>query len=448
MENNTRTNRGAAGSPGGAAIASVSPGTIAAGLGLAPGDRILKINGKTPRDMIQFQWEWAGEEAELEVQTKAGTKNFAIPKAYDEGFGAVFESPVFDGIRTCANRCIFCFVDQSPPGCRESLYIKDDDYRLSFLQGGFITLTNLGERDMRRIEREKLSPLYVSVHATDAEIRSRLLGRSGTDRLMGQLRRLSGAGIGFHCQVVLCPGYNDGEVLSGTVEDLSRLEGALSLAVAPVGLTAYRQGLPELRQVTGEEAGVLIRRLEKWQERFLKEKGTRFVWLSDEFYGLAGMDLPAGEAYEGYPQWENGVGLVRGLLDEAQGYRLPEAVEGHKRVYLAGGTSPMKMLTPLWERLRRVRGLEVVLLPLENRFFGPMVTVSGLLTGKCLTEGLRPLQLPAGTRVYLPDVMRRDGDGLFLDGAFAGEVGERLGLELVFLPRHGGELLARIAEDL
>ncbi|MDR0469181.1 MAG: hypothetical protein LBH09_04330 [Peptococcaceae bacterium] len=250
-----------------AVIADIYPDSIAQGLGLAPGDRILRINGIAPIDLIQWQWEWACEEVCLEVSGSMGNKSYTIQKGCDESLGVQFETPVFDGIRTCANRCVFCFVDQMPPGCRESLYIKDDDYRLSFLQGSYITLTNLTEIDLRRIEQEKLSPLYLSVHATSPVVRSKLLGRPNPDRLAEVLGRLSKAGIAFHSQIVLCPGYNDGEVLRRTIEDLGRMEEALSVAIVPVGLTGYRQGLPELRVVNGDEAKALIRWLAPTQSK-------------------------------------------------------------------------------------------------------------------------------------------------------------------------------------
>jgi putative radical SAM enzyme (TIGR03279 family) len=434
-----------------AVIAEVYPDGIAQRLGLAPGDKVLRINGLAPADLIEWQWEWACEEVRLEVCQKAsdyvGSNSFEIRKGYDEGFGVQFEAPVFDGIRPCSNRCVFCFVDQMPPGCRESLYIKDDDYRLSFLQGSYITLTNLTDADIGRIEAEKLSPLYVSVHATDPAVRAKMLGRSVTDRLMEMLDRLGAAGIAFHSQVVLCPGINDGAVLERTIEDLSRIDAAISVAVVPVGLTGHRQGLPALRPVGSEEAEALIRWLGPVQARCLKEKGTRFVWLSDEFYTLAGQDVPDAETYEGYPQWENGVGLVRSLLDEAAEYGLPEAVEEGEPLLLAGGIAAMKALASLWERLKAVKGLDVRLLPLENRFFGAMVTASGLLTGKCLVEGLGSLELPAGVAVYLPDVMLKDRQSCFLDGMTASEAASRLGRELVFLPQDGYGILAKLMES-
>ncbi len=430
----------------GAVIAQVYPDTIACRLGLRPGQEIMSINGLPLKDLIQFQWEWAGEDILLEVLTDSGIKQHHIHKEYDEGLGVQFEEPVFNGIRSCANNCLFCFVNQMAPNCRQSLYIKDDDYRLSFLQGSFVTLTNLSERDLRRIEEEKLSPLYVSIHATDPEVRSRLLGRKGSDRLMEILTRLDQAGIEFHGQVVLCPGYNDGAILERTVEEFGRLEGALSLAVVPVGLTKYREGLPALPQVTPAEAKALIGRLPSWQEGFLAEKDTRFLWLSDEFYVLAGHPVPGAETYEGYPQWENGVGLIRGLLEEAEGYPLPKALPQPKHLVLAGGTSAVKALHPLWDRLTAVKGLTVAVLPLQNHFFGPTVNVSGLLTGSCLMAELGSKSFSPGTAVYLPEVMIRDKQDRFLDGLTVAEVSAALNLDLVFLPSSGDRLLARLLE--
>jgi len=398
-------------------------------------------------DLIRFQWEWAGEEVRMVAQTKEGRKRYTIQKAYDEGLGACFEQPVFDGIRTCINHCIFCFVDQMAPGCRKSLYIKDDDYRLSFLHGSFITLTNLSEKDLVRIETERLSPLYISVHATDPAVRSTLLGRGQPDQLMEILSRLDGGGIETHCQIVLCPGYNDGLVLRATVEDLSGFGGVLSLAVVPVGLTGFRSGLPEIRPVSAEEAGELIRWAESQQQRFLADKGTRFLWLSDEFYVLAGLETPEAPVYEDYPQWENGVGRIRGLLEETEKFSLPQALPRERDLFLAGGTAAMQALEPLWDRLRKIKGLHLELLPIENRFFGPTVNVSGLLTGKCLIEGLKNRGLPRGAAVYLPDVMIRDAGDRFLDGQTVLEVSRQLGLRLVFLPQDGGELLAKLMEE-
>ena len=430
-----------------AEIAEVYPDSIASRLGWAAGDRILSVNGQSLSDLIQFQWEWAGETVEMEISVHGESKQYIIQKGYDENPGIRFAAPVFDGIRQCVNRCIFCFVDQMAPGCRASLYIKDDDYRLSFLQGSYVTLTNLSEADLRRIETEKLSPLYLSVHATDPVVRSRLLGREGPDRLTDTMERLGRAGIRFHCQVVLCPGYNDGDVLDRTVEDLGRMDSVLSVSVVPVGLTRFRETLPALRPPDKHEATGLIEWLGRRQQGFLRDKGTRFIWLADEFYIIADRETPEAGNYEDYSQWENGVGLIRGFLEETLSYRLPDTVRPEKHLFLAGGVAAMQALSPLWARLREVGGLRLELIPLENSFFGPSVNVSGLLTGQCLIRGLGSRNLPQGATVYLPDVMLRDTGDRFLDGLGVQEVSERLGLRLQFLPQNGYELLEILIES-
>jgi len=433
----------------GAKIAGVYKGSIADRLGLAAGDQILTINGVAVTDLIQFQWEWAGEKVRLEALTGNGVRIYDIDKAYDENPGLHFESPVFDDVRRCANRCVFCFVDQTPPGCRDSLYIKDDDYRLSFLQGSYITMTNLSESDLRRIEEERLSPLYISVHASDPEIRSAMLGREGAeDKLWEIMDRLEGRGIEYHCQIVLCPGYNDGDVLYKTIEDLGRRKGALSAAIVPVGLTKHRAGLPLIEPVSKALSQALIAWVAEAQQGFLRERGSRFVWLSDEFYAIAKWEIPEADTYEDYPQWENGVGLIRGFLDEASRFPLPLEIAAERRLVVAGGTTAMSALAPLWKRLSAIRGLTVKTIPVENRFFGPSVNVSGLLTGTCLLEGLSGQDLRREEKVYLSRVMLIDGGDRFLDGLRVGEVSARLGLDLVFLPENANEALTIIISDL
>ena len=436
----------------GAAIAEVYPDTIAQRLGLACGDRILALNGRPLRDLIEFQWEWAAEEVELRIQKADGRfQQLKVQKEYDQGFGALFERPIFDQMRLCANRCLFCFVDQMAPACRSSLYIKDDDYRLSFLQGSFVTLTNLGEKDLNRIIQEKLSPLYISVHATDPDVRSRLLGRQKKDNLLEILARLDKAGIQFHCQVVLCPGINDGEILEQTFRDLLALQGVRTLAIVPVGLTRFREKLPRLSQVDKAGARQMLSWLAEKQEQALKKKDSRFVWLSDEFYVLAEEEVPQPDVYEGYPQLENGVGLIRCLLEEAEFYELPKALAAPRKAALAGGVSAIKALLPLWQRLEKVKGLTLKLFPIENQFFGPSVNVSGLLTGTCLLKGLgRALaegSLEQGEKVYLPGVMLRDTGDTFLDGRKVREVEETLGLKLCFLPAEGDRMLEVLLES-
>lgn len=431
----------------GAIIAQVYPGTLAARMGLQPGDAIVSINGKALKDMIEFQWEWAEEYVELKVLSASGEEMVhKIEKGFDEGLGVMFEKPLFDQTRECANQCLFCFVDQMAPGYRPSLYVKDDDYRLSFLQGSFVTLTNLGPRDKERIFKEHLSPLYVSVHATEPEMRSLMLGRKGPDRLMENLQAFAEGGIQVHTQVVLCPGYNDGPVLEKTFEDLAGLPNVLSLAIVPVGLTRFRKDLVPLAQVKPEEAIKLIRWVEEVQGQCLREKGTRLIWLSDEFYVLAGLEVPPAESYEGYPQLENGVGLLRCLLEETEHFQWPEKLRSPQTLCVGAGLSAAAGLKPLWDRFAQVQGLKLKVIPLENRFFGPTVNVTGLLTGQCLLAGLTGLE--KGTRVWLPEVMLKDMGNAFIDGTTPEAVEKTLDLELRFLSSEGGALLNQLFEEL
>lgn len=303
---------GAANAAGSAAeILRVLPGSPAEKVKLQPGEKILEINGVRPADLIDYLQAEASDRLHLVVAGPEGDKReIRLEKAAEEPLGVVFSSAVFDRVRTCGNRCLFCFVDQMPPGFRKTLYIKDDDYRLSFLQGSYITLTNLKPADWERIRRLHLSPLYISIHATDPAVRRKLFRSPAAAEILPSLQKLADWGISFHGQLVLCPGINDGEALIRTITDLGRLWPALgSLAVVPVGLTAYRQGLPELRGFTREEAREVLAVVASFQEKFLASYGTRLVFAADELYLLAEKEFPPLAEYEDLWQLTNGVGL-------------------------------------------------------------------------------------------------------------------------------------------
>jgi putative radical SAM enzyme (TIGR03279 family) len=404
-----------------AEVAAVEPGSIGEELGFQPGDRLLSINGIRPRDLIDLQILSGEEILRLEVEDPGGTRHeLEIEKDPDEGLGLAFTEALFDGLRQCNNRCPFCFIDQQPPGRRRSLYLKDDDYRLSFLYGSYLTLTNLTPADWQRIEAQRLSPLFVSVHATDPELRSRLLVNPRAALLMEQLEWFAQRRLQIHAQVVVCPGFNDGEALERTLGDLARFgagdwPAVLSTAVVPVGLTRFRPPGDVLRAVTPADAAQVIDRVEPLQSRFLDGLGTRFAWLSDEWYLLAGRPLPIRDCYEDLPQRENGVGSIRAFLEELDRHtrHLPRSVAGTRRFSWVVGSLVADALRPVVERLNRVAGLELILHGLPSPYWGQDHVVTGLLTGSDLLTGLAGRDL--GERLLLPGVMLRQGEPLFLD---------------------------------
>ena len=404
-----------------AVVASVEPESIGEELGFQPGDRLLSINGVRPRDLIDFQILQGGEELTLEVEDPDGSLHVVeLEKDPDDSLGLAFTEALFDGLRQCNNRCPFCFIDQQPPGHRRSLYVKDDDYRLSFLYGSYLTLTNLTEGDWQRIEEQRLSPLFVSVHATEPELRSQLLRNPRAGELLQQLRWFAERRLQIHAQVVVCPGVNDGEALQRTLRDLATFgsgdwPAVLSTAVVPVGLTRFRPAGDALRPVTPATAAAVIDQVEPLQAMFLQTLGSRFAWLSDEWYLMAGRPLPPRPDYEDLPQRENGVGSIRGFLEELERAtrRLPEAVPGPRRLSWVVGQLVADALAPVVERLDAVSGLELILHGLPSPYWGQDQVVTGLLTGSDLIEGLAGRDL--GERLLLPRVMLRQGEEVFLD---------------------------------
>ncbi len=404
-----------------ALVAEVEPGSIGEELGFQPGDRLLSINGVRPRDLIDLQVLCCEEELVLEVEDPDGGQHrLELEKEADAGLGLAFSEALFDGLRQCNNHCPFCFIDQQPPGRRGSLYLKDDDYRLSFLYGSYLTLTNLTAADWQRIEAQRLSPLYVSVHATDPELRSRLLVNPRAALLLDQLVWFAERRLQIHAQVVVCPGLNDGAALERTLTDLAR-HGAgdwpavLSTAIVPVGLTRFRPAGDSLRPVTPADAAEVIDAVEPLQRRFRQELGSRFAWLADEWYLIAGRPLPPRASYEDLPQRENGVGSIRAFLEELEAATeaLPRAIPSPRRFSWVVGHLVSGALQPAVERLNRVKDLELLLHGLPSPYWGQEQVVTGLLTGSDLLEGLRGRDL--GEELLLPRVMLREGEPVFLD---------------------------------
>lgn len=419
-------------------ISSVAPGSLGMELGLRPGDKLLRLNGEAVLDVIDYQHLIAGDRLSVEFERDGELQEVSCEKEEWEELGVQFEGNLL-ATRLCANHCIFCFVDQMHPGCRESLYVKDDDWRMSLMMGNFITLTNVPDRELERIIRRQASPLYISVHATNPQLRAFLLGNPNGAKLMGQLTRLRDAGLQYHLQVVLCPGYNDGEELCRTIEECAALHpAALSLAVVPVGLTGYREGLTPLRCPSAEEAQEILRTIRRYQKKFYKLYGTRFVYAADELYLLAGQPFPKAESYEDFAQIENGVGMFAQLEEEFL-LALEDAapLERERDLALACGVS----IAPRMEALLRAHPIEklhVRVLGVPNVFFGGQVNVTGLLTGACLRAGLQGLR---AEELLLSECMFRAGTHSFLDDTTAEQLAEALRLPIRIVPSGGEELL-------
>lgn len=412
----------------------MEPGSLGETLGLQAGDRLLTINNHPLRDVIDVQFYSAEETLALLVERGGQEVLFRVERDYGQDLGLSFVNPTFDvDIRRCTNNCDFCFVKQNARGMRRSLYIRDDDYRYSFLFGNFVTLTNLTEEDWVRLEEQRLSPLYVSVHATDLALRRRFLARKTAPDVMDQLRRLAGLGIEVHTQVVLVPGLNDGEHLVQTIADLTTLyqQPVASVGVVPIGLTKYHPG--QCRTYTPDESRAVLDQLEAWRAGNREEKGTAFIHASDEWYLVAGQDVPPADKYDGFPQVENGIGMVRQLLDEWEELKADLPVVSRTPASLVCGTLIAPVLDRIVAELGRLTATDLHLTPVVNQFFGPVTTVSGLLTGEDVVAALRGQSL--GKVVVLPRAMftGRYGagsapSGTTLDEMALADIGRELGL--------------------
>ncbi len=421
-----------------ALISGIVLGSIAEEVGFTPGDRLVKINGQSPRDLIDYQFLCSDEVLNLEVLDPHGkVHQIEIEKDYDEDLGLEFETALFDGLIQCNNKCPFCFIDQQPPGKRASLYFKDDDYRLSFLYGSYLTLTNLSTKEWERIAQMRLSPLYVSIHATEPEIRSQLLKNNRAGQILDQLRWFQSHRLEIHAQVVLCPGINDGVHLDRTLRDLARFhQGEIptvaSVAVVPVGLTRFRPDLTELSPVTPEIARSIVNQVEALQQEFQQKFKSTFAWLADEWYLIAGMELPPSDKYEDYPQLGNGVGSIRQFLDEfaaeIQDWEITE-IDPPRTYTWVVGNAVENAFQPLVDRLNALPGLTVNLVALASQYWGQEMTVTGLLTGFDLLHQLPGRDL--GDRILIPSVMLKHDEAKFLDDVTIGEIAEKLRVPLI-----------------
>lgn len=405
-----------------AVISEVLQGSIAQELKFEPGDKILSINGEKPKDMIDYRYMMCAQETEVEIEKKDGTfEIFEIEKDFDEDLGIVFESAVFDRIKPCTNRCIFCFVDQQPEGLRESLYIKDDDYRLSYLQGTYVTLTNLTQKDRERIEAMHLGPLYVSVHTTNPELRAKMLNNPKAANILEDLRWLKKADIPIHAQIVLCPGYNDGEELERTLADFTKFKSIIkSAAIVPVGLTKFHQN--GLCPLTCENALHVINQVEAFNKKVKKQ----LAMASDEFFLKADYPIPKRRYYGNFSQIEDGVGALRLLMEdfEKTKKKLPKSVKNPKKITFATTPSAFKIMAGIVEELNKIENLCCSVFELKNNFFGENVIVAGLITGRDLIAQLEGRQIE---NLVIPSVMLRPFTNDFLDNVTLEEVENALG---------------------
>lgn len=423
-------------------ILSVTPGSYAQKYGIKPGETLVSINENEIYDVLDYRFHQANDDVELVIVDKVGERrSVRFCKGEHDEIGLEFETYLIDKQHSCRNKCIFCFIDQLPKGMRESLYFKDDDSRLSFLFGNYITLTNLSEHEIQRIISMHISPINISVHTTDLELRNKIMGNRFAGESLKILEQLTNAGIMMNCQIVLCKGINDGEHLVKTLNDLeTMIPQVTSIAVVPVGLTKYREGLYPLEPYDEQSAGEVIDIVESFAQKCFEVHNSRVVFAADEFYLKANRELPEAEYYEDFSQLENGVGGIALLRDEFR-YELEQIkpFPVHKRVSLACGIAIKPFLQELVDELiEKFPGVECNIYAIKNNFFGNLIDVSGLVTGQDLIEQLKDKDLG---KLLIPSVMLRRENDIFLDDVSVDEVGEKLLVPIDVVPSEGGALV-------
>ena len=430
-------------------IKSVCDGSIAEEMGIEAGDRLLEINGEIVEDVFDYQYMIEEEYIEVLIRKPSGEEwLLEIEKEYEDDLGVEFENGLMDDYRSCCNKCIFCFIDQMPKGMRETLYFKDDDSRLSFLQGNYVTLTNMSDKDVERIIKYHLSPINISFQTTNPELRCRMLHNRFAGEALKKAERLYEAGIEMNGQIVLCKGFNDGEELERSIADLSGyLPHLKSVSVVPVGLSKFREGLEPLEPFTKEDAQKVLEQIHRWQEKLYPEHGLHFIHASDEWYILAGEELPPEESYDGYLQLENGVGMLRLMMEEFEdafaGLDVPGALNGRilKGTYssvtgLIAYPYVKKMAERIMERFPDIR---IHIYPIRNEFFGELITVTGLLTGQDILAQLAGQEL--GEKLILPENILRSGECVLLDDITVEDIEKALQVETDIVKSSGYDFL-------
>lgn len=429
-------------------ISKVLPQSIGEEMELTPGDELISINGQVIEDVFDYHYLVDDDYLELLVRKENGEEwELEIEKDYEEDLGIEFENSLMDEYRSCRNNCIFCFIDQMPEGMRETLYFKDDDSRLSFLQGNYVTLTNMSDHDIDRIIQYHLAPINISFQTTNPQLRCKMLNNRFAGDIFPKVQRLYEAGIEMNGQVVLCKGINDGEELERTIKDLTRyLPHLKSVSIVPVGLSKYRDGLYPLEPFNKEDAEKVLDTVHQWQEKLYPEYGLHFIHCSDEWYILAERELPREDQYDGYLQLENGVGMLRLLEEEVKEALLHSGEEAVKRqVSIATGRLAAPFIRKNVELVANVyKDLEVEVFPIRNDFFGEMITVSGLITGQDLIAQLKNQKL--GERLLIPCNMLRAGENVFLDDITVETVEKELGVPVVVVDEDGASFVRALTQ--
>lgn len=430
-------------------IKKVEPGSIADEMGLLPGEEMLAVNGQEIEDVFDYHYLTNEEYMELTVRKSDGEEwILEIEKDYDEDLGITFESGLMDEYRSCRNNCIFCFIDQMPEGMRETLYFKDDDSRLSFLQGNYVTLTNMSDHDIDRIIQYHLAPINISFHTTNPKLRCSMLNNRFAGDIFPKVQRLYEAGIEMNGQIVLCKGINDGKELEQSIRDLSGyLPHLKSVSVVPVGLTRHRDGLYHLEPFQREDAQQVLDIIHSWQEKLCPEYGLHFIHGSDEWYILAGQEFPEEDTYDGYLQLENGVGMLRLLETEImEALSLCKGDSRSRNISIATGSLAAPYIKEYVEKIRgKYPDIQVNVYPIENRFFGDYITVSGLLTGQDMKEQLKGKDL--GEKLLIPCNMLRQGENVFLDDVTVEELEQVLKVSIGVVDEAGEEFVKAVVEE-
>ena len=430
-------------------ISSVAPGSIAQEMGIEPGDRLLEVNGKSPEDVFDYRYLMNEEEILVLIRKVNGEEwELEIEKEYEDDLGIEFENGLMDDYRSCRNKCIFCFIDQLPKGMRSTLYFKDDDSRLSFLQGNYLTLTNMSEHDIDRIIQYKLSPINISFQTMNPELRCKMLHNRFAGEIFDKVKRLKDAGIIMNGQIVLCRGVNDGAELERSIRELTAYMPQLeSVSVVPVGLTRYRDGLYPLEPFTKEDACEVLNLIHGWQEKLYKEWGNHFIHAGDEWYILAERPIPEEKTYDGYLQLENGVGMVR-LLEEEVAQTLAGMTGDDRKIHrtIATGELAAPFLRKHVESVRKkYPNVDIQVFAIKNEFFGGKITVAGLITGTDLISQLKGKDL--GDRLLLTNHMLKSGEPVFLDDVTVDDVQNALQIKVSIVESSGADFVSSLIED-